>query len=188
MIIDVYCAANSKGTRCGQVPNSYFDEHILYACQETIVSRNFRNCPVSCTTALRLGLTEFGCCLTSLLQLILREKYATALFRVCGVVPIEDCIRPFSENLLLPSKEEQCRRRKRKLPVECRQYISKDFLLYKALYNTANFKSIICDGISCSQSLYNYFIECDKIMGWKNASFLDFLCSENDKGIPCAGI
>ena len=88
-----------------------------------------------------------------------------------------------------PPPDDECDSLAESLPEACRVYTSFIIPFSLAYTSSAEFKTNFCDG-PCSEVVYEYFVECDKIKddSDNDAVYLDFLCSVNDRNIPCAGI
>ena len=185
-VLDVLCAANSDGERCGALFQD-FSQLNLSACDDI---EDF-TCPDDCSNALRMAKEKFGCCLSSVLQVISGEdfsQHAAIYSALCDVEIPDNCIGRFSgKPAPLPKVESECSLLDLGFPAECYVYTSIDILNLNAYVDAAKFKEDFCDGY-CGKFVYNYFVKQDMVTGGNNASYVDFLCSENSSGEVCASI
>ena len=181
-VLDVLCATNSDGRRCGALFEG-FDKVNLTACDDI----DGHMCPAECSAALQQGVEDFGCCLLSVLQLFSEGDFHI-LATLCDVDISGYCTGRFSGKPApqLPAYDD-CGFPELTLPDECRGYTSVDILFLQATSNPTEFKQEFCDG-PCGKPVFDYFRKCDFVTGGHNATYLDFLCSENDSGALCAGI
>ena len=185
-LVDVLCATNSNGERCGDhlTDFSLFD---LDACSNITEL----TCPTGCREAIQQATDDLGCCLPSLIEVfsgIDFESYARFISSVCDVNIVGRCVGNFSGKPAPPAPEpDECSSLEQILPEECRAYTSIDTLSYEAFSNPSKFKAEFCSG-NCSDKVYEYFDRCDMMTGGDNASVIDFLCSQSDSGATCASL
>ena len=182
--LDVVCAKNLNGKRCGAV-----FENVLSFNFSTCDGIDGFNCPAECRDALTSTLEPLGCCFRSLYQLLSEDSdldaYADLFSILCEVNLQGNCDGAFSgEPAPPPVIEDQCDFLQLELPAECRRYSNIEVLSIQAYINSTETIKF-CDG-PCSKPVYNYFVNCDRTRGGNNATYLDFLCSENDNGDRCA--
>ena len=65
-VVDVYCAKGSKEKGCGEL----IDEDIVNIVDACWDHQELDDCPDTCAIALRLGLANYHCCLTSLFLVV----------------------------------------------------------------------------------------------------------------------
>lgn len=100
----------------------------------------------------------------------------------------DNCIgRFYGKPAPIPKVESECSLLDLGFPAECYVYTSIDILNLNAYVDAAKFKEDFCDGY-CGKYVNNYFVKQDMVTGGNNASYVDFLCSENSSGEVCTSI
>ena len=184
-VLDVLCAVNSEGERCGEVLTDFSSFNI-----STCGGIDRFTCPSGCREAFQSAQADLGCCLVSLIEVysgVDFSAYASIVSTACDIDIVDTCIGHFSGQPAPPPSppEGDCALLQQSLPAECRAYTSADSLFIQAYANPASFKQNFCSS-SCGRLVYGYFVQCDRMTGSHNASFVDFLCSRNQRGDVCA--
>ena len=177
-IIDLLCAINSNGTQCGDILLSLF---ISDQCDI--------ECGTICSNAIQYIRNQGGCCFDTALAIESGILGLNQLYFLCRLEPSETCIGAFSDEPITPQSggDRSCEDLLDDLPVQCRDYTSADLLLSHAYTDPVTFTRNVCNG-DCSEAIYKYFVECDKITSNNNAANVDFLCTNNTNNDPCIGI
>ena len=147
-------------------------------------------CSPSCRSALSQTQRDFGCCLTTglLIQTGVVEENPLIL---CGLEGSTDtCVSHFTEEPILPRPtyygEPDCIVEEEALPQQCRDYVSLDAIRSRASIIPDEFQRDFCNG-ECGELVYNYYLQCDSVVGYNNAPTVDFICAQNS-GTTCAGV
>ena len=183
-IIDLLCAINSNGTQCGDILSSIFISNPFEQCEDFDIE-----CGTICSNAIQYIRNQGGCCFDTALAIESGILGLNQLYSLCGLEPSETCIGAFSDERITPQSggDRSCEDLLDDLPVQCRDYTSADLLLSHAYTDPVTFTRNFCNG-DCSEAIYKYFVECDKITSNNNAANVDFLCTNNTNNDPCIGI